>query len=111
MEEKQQISYEDFSKLDIRIGKILSAEKLGNKMLKLVVDIGNEKRQVIAGIANYYKPEDVLGKRVLILVNIKPRTILNNESNGMLLVAFDKENDKLSLLSPEKDINEGAKVM
>jgi methionine--tRNA ligase beta chain len=106
---KEQVSYEDFSKMKIVVGEIIEAEQVGKKIIKLIIDIGDEKRQVLAGIYHYYKPEEIKGKRVLLIANMEPKNILGYESKGMLLVAFDGQN--LSLLQPERNVKIGAKVL
>jgi len=104
------INYEDFQKLDIRIATILEAEPVPEttKLLKLKVDLGDESRVLVAGIAETYKPEDVIGKQIPILTNLEPRTIKGIESNGMIL-AVDVEN-KAILLHPDQKIINGSKV-
>jgi methionine--tRNA ligase beta chain len=105
-----QISINDFQKLDIRVGKILSAEpiKRSDKLLLLKVDLGAEQRQIVAGIAQYYKPEELVGKEVVVLANLQPRTIMGFISQGMLLAAV--EDDKPVLLVPDKEVKVGSKV-
>lgn len=108
---KDDVSFEEFQKLDIRIGTILEAEKVAKtkKLLKILVDTGIDKRSVVSGIAEYYKPEDIIGKQVSILVNLAPRKIKGIESQGMILMSenFDGE---LSFISPEKKQNNGSEV-
>jgi methionyl-tRNA synthetase len=89
---KPEITYDDFSKLDIRTGIILEAEKVpkADKLLKLLVDIGVEKRTIVSGIAEHFTPEEILGKQVSVLVNLAPRKLRGIESNGMILMAEDK---------------------
>jgi methionine--tRNA ligase beta chain len=105
-----QITINDFQKLDIRVGKILSAEpiKRSDKLLLLKVDLGAEQRQIVAGIAQYYKPEELVGKEVVVLANLQPRTIMGFISQGMLLAAV--EDDKPVLLVPDKEVKVGSKV-
>lgn len=105
------ISYQEFSKLDIRIGKILSVEKVPNtdKLLKLTIDMGEEKRQIISGIAEYFPDQDVLiGREVPVLLNLEPRTIRGLESQGMLLAA--DVDGKPVILSPSEEIPPGSPV-
>ena len=104
------IKFEEFMKLDIRIGKIISAEKVEatDKLMKLEVDLGNEKRQLVAGIAEYYNPEEIIGKKTPVLTNLEPKTFKGIESQGMIL-AVDVNNEPVLLL-PEKDVPEGSKV-
>jgi len=103
------ITYEDFAKLDIRIGKILEAEKVegADKLIKLKVDIG-EERTLVAGIAEFYNPEELIGKKIPILVNLEPRKLRGIESQGMILAASEEGN--CVLLHPDKEITIGAKV-
>jgi len=105
-----QVTINDFQKLDIRVGKILSAEpiKRSEKLLLLKVDLGTEQRQIVAGIAQYYKPEELVGKEVVVLANLQPRTIMGFISQGMLLAAV--EDDKPVLLVPDKEVKVGSKV-
>jgi methionyl-tRNA synthetase len=109
--QKDETSFDDFMKMDIRVGEIISAEKIkkANKLLKLVVDTGLDKRTVVSGIAEHYTPEEVIGKKVSILMNLAPRKIRGVESQGMILMA---ENDKgeLSFIAPEKDFEAGCEV-
>ncbi|MBP7562601.1 MAG: methionine--tRNA ligase [Candidatus Cloacimonetes bacterium] len=105
-----EIDFEDFTKLDLRIVKILSAEKVkkSDKLLKLKVECGNEERQVVAGISKHYQADDLVGKHVAMLINLKPRKLMNEVSQGMILAA--KIGDELSVLCPEKLIKSGAKI-
>ncbi len=105
------IEYDDFSKLDIRTGIILQAEKIkgSDKLLKLLVDIGSEKREVVSGIAEQYEPESVLNKKIILLANLKPRKIKGIESNGMILMAENAEG-KISFISSEFNFHNGSQV-
>lgn len=104
------IKYEHFSALDLRVAKVLKAEpvKKAKKLLKLEVDIGVEKREIVAGIAEHYKPEELVGKSIVVVVNLEPRKIMGLESRGMLLAATHE--DKLSLITVDKAIPAGAKL-
>ena len=104
------ISREEFKKLDIRIGKILKAEKIegADKLLRLEVDLGSEIRQIVAGIAQFYEPESLVGREVPVLANLEPRTLMGLESQGMLLAA-DSEGEPV-LLSPEREVPPGSIV-
>jgi methionyl-tRNA synthetase len=109
MEYKDEIEYDDFAKLDIRVGKIVTAEKIkkSKKLLRLEVDIGDEEpRQVVAGLAEYYDPEEMVGKIVNVLVNLKPVKLCGVESQGMLLAADAGE--RVSLLSTDKEMGPGS---
>ena len=105
---KPEIQYDDFSKLDIRIGKILEAEKVpkADKLLKLLVDIGIEKRTIVSGIAAHFLPEEIIGKEVSVLVNLAPRKLRGIESNGMILMAEDV-NGKLHFVNAP-NVNAGS---
>ncbi len=104
------ITFDDFDKLDIRIGTILEAESVPEteKLLKLTIDLGDEKRTMVAGIADKYKPEDIKGKQIPVLTNLEPKTIQGIESQGMIL-AVDT-NGKATLLHPDKEVNNGSKI-
>lgn len=104
------ISFEEFKKLDLRVGKILRAEKIegADKLLRLEVDLGVEVRQIVAGIAEYYAPEALLGKEIPILANLEPRVLKGVESQGMLLAADDA--GAPVLLSPDRDVPPGSMI-
>ncbi|MDA8648231.1 methionine--tRNA ligase [bacterium] len=109
--QKEETSFDDFTKMDIRLGKILEAEKVkkADKLLKLLVDTGIDKRTIVSGIAQHYSPEEVIGKTVTVLMNLAPRKIRGVESQGMILMAEDAEGN-LSFVSPEKDFGQGGEV-
>jgi len=98
---KSEITFDDFTKIDIRTGTVVSAEKVekADKLLKLTVDIGLETRTVLSGIAKQFKPEEVIGQQVLLLANLAPRKMRGVVSQGMILMAED-ENGKLSFVRP-----------
>jgi methionyl-tRNA synthetase len=108
---RPEITYDDFTKLDLKVGTIVSAEKVqkADKLLKLEIDLGFEKRIVVSGIALHFKPEEIIGKQVVVVANLAPRKMRGIESNGMILMAEDKEG-KLYFISPEQKINEGSSV-
>jgi methionyl-tRNA synthetase len=109
---KPETSFDDFSKMDIRIGTILEAERVPktDKLLKLLIDTGIDKRTVVSGIAGYYKPEEIIGQQVSILVNLAPRKIKGIESQGMILMAENNKGE-LSFVAPTKDtMNNGGAV-
>ena len=111
---KGEVSYEDFEKLDFRIGKILHAEevKKSKKLLLFKVQIGEEVRQILSGIKSAYNPEDLVGKKVMVLVNLKPRMIAGYESQGMLLsAAFEEDGEEiLSLMTSLRDMRAGGDI-
>jgi len=102
--QKETISFDDFTKLDIRIGTILEAEKIAKtkKLLKLKVDVGIDVRTIVSGIAESFKPEEIIGQRVAVLVNLAPRKLRGVESQGMILMS-ETPDGKLTFIEPEKD--------
>ena len=108
--EDNQISIDDFAKVELRVAKILAAEKVegANRLLKLQIDLGTEQRQLVAGIAQSYEPETLVGKQVVVVANLKPATIRGVESNGMLLAASGPNG--AIILTPEQEAPLGAKV-
>ncbi len=94
---KPKITYDDFAKLDLRVAKILDAVPVegSDKLLKLKIRVGTEERQLVAGIAQHYAPDEILGKKIIIIANLEPRKIRGVESNGMLLAAAKEEDGKL----------------
>jgi methionyl-tRNA synthetase len=108
---KENIEYDDFSKMDIRVGTILEAEKVAKtkKLLKLLIDTGIDKRTVVSGIAEYYEPEKLIGKQVSILVNLAPKNLKGIESQGMILCA-ENADGSLSIVEPDQKVKNGAEV-
>ena len=105
------ISFDEFKKTDLRVARVLKAEKVkgSEKLLKLKVDLGREERQIVAGIAEFYKPEDLVNREVIIVANLEPKTVFGLESQGMLLAA-EEGNEKPVILIPEKEVKPGSKV-
>ena len=110
-EQKEEITFDDFQKMDIRVSTILEAEKVAKtkKLLKLTVDTGIDKRTIVSGIAEHFTPEELIGRQVLVLVNLAPRELKGIESRGMILMAEDASG-KLELLAPGNKTNNGAIV-
>jgi len=108
---RPEITFDDFSKLDIRLGKVLAAEKMekSNKLLKLTIDTGVDKRTVLSGIAQHFSPEEMVGKQVTLIANLAPRKMMGIESQGMVLMAEDGDG-KLKLLQPSEIMPPGAVV-
>jgi len=108
---KAEIVYDDFAKLDLRVGTIVAAEKVpkADKLLKLQVDLGFETRTIVSGIAEHFKPEDITGKQVVVVANLAPRKMRGIESNGMILMAGDKAG-KLHFVNPVDAIDNGSSV-
>ena len=111
MPEKEQVTFDDFQKMDIRVVKVLAAEKVAKtkKLLKLKVNTGIDTREIISGIAEYYQPEELVGKQVLMLVNLAPKNIKGVESHGMILMA-ENADGSLSIMQPQKPVKEGSTV-
>lgn len=108
---KSEIVYDDFAKLDLRVGKIVHAEKVekADKLLKLSIDLGFETRTIVSGIALHFKPEEIVGKQVVVVANLAPRKMRGIESNGMILMAEDA-NARLHFVNPEDEVDAGAGV-
>ncbi len=108
---KAATSFDDFQKMDIRVGTILSAERVPktDKLLKLTIDTGIDQRTVVSGIANYYAPENIIGQQVTILVNLEPRKIKGIESQGMILMAENSQGE-LAFVAPVKGMENGGSV-
>ena len=107
------ILFSDFAKLDLRVAQILKAEEIPNKdkLLKLTIDLKEKsKRTIVAGIKQYYKPEELKGKKIIVIANLQPTTLAGVLSDGMLLAALTEDRSKVILLAPEKDIPNGSKV-
>jgi methionyl-tRNA synthetase len=108
---KAEITIDDFAKIDLKVGTILSAEKVekADKLLNLQIDLGFEKRTILSGIAKHFSPEEIVGKQVVVVANLAPRKMRGIESNGMILMAEDKEG-KLYFVKPESVIENGSEV-
>lgn len=108
---KASIQFDDFAKIELKVGTIVTAEKVekADKLLKLSVDMGTETRTIVSGIALHFKPEDIIGQQVVVVANLAPRKMRGIESNGMILMAEDKEG-KLHFVQPGTQINPGAGV-
>jgi methionine--tRNA ligase beta chain len=106
-----EISFEEFQKLDLRIGKILEASQIpgSRNLIKMIADFGAEKRQAVAGLLQYYKPEELIGKKCAFILNLQRRKLMGIESQCMVFAAEDSKGNVI-LLQPEKDITEGSKI-
>lgn len=104
------ISFEDFQKIDLRVGKIVKVQNIegSERLLMLEIDIGKEVRRIVAGIAKFYKPEDLLSKEVVIVANLEPKKLMGVESQGMLLAADD--NGEPVILTVDKKVPCGSKI-
>lgn len=106
-----EVSFEEFKKLDMQVGKVLEANQIpgSRNLIRMIVDFGTEKRQAVAGLLKWYQPEDLVGKKYAFLLNLQRRKFMGVESQCMILAA---ENDKGSVvcLQPEKDIAKGSKI-
>jgi methionyl-tRNA synthetase len=108
---KKDIDFEDFMKLDIRVGEIIECSHLENsdKLFKLKVDFGKFQRQILSGIRDFYKTKDLLGQQAVFIINIPPRKIRGEMSEGMILCSDDKKS--VIFLTPKKKISNGAKIL
>ncbi len=108
---KELIDIDSFRKIRLRVGKVLSAEAVpkSKKLLRLSVDFGGENRTILSGISQYYKPEELNGKKMIFVFNLKPAKLMGLDSEGMLLCAQDKEG-KLSVLTLDRDLQEGSDI-
>jgi methionine--tRNA ligase beta chain len=106
-----EISFEEFQKLDLRIGKIIEANQIpgSRNLMRIIVDFGTEKRQAVAGLLQWYTPQDLFGKKCVFILNLRKRKVMGVESQCMILAAEDSE-DKVVVLQPEKDIAEGSRI-
>ncbi len=107
----EEVTFEQFQKFDFRVGKIVEATQVpaSKKLIKLTVDFGAEKRQAVAGLLKYYKPEELIGKKCVFLLNLQRRMLAGLESQCMILAAEDTTGNVV-VLQPEKDIVEGSKI-
>jgi methionine--tRNA ligase beta chain len=107
----EEITFAEFQKIDLRVGKIVEATQVpdSKKLIKLLVDFGSEKRQAVAGLLKYYKPEELVGKKCVFLLNLQKRILAGLESQCMVLAAEDAAGN-VTVLQPEKDIVEGSKI-
>jgi methionyl-tRNA synthetase len=106
-----EISFEEFQKLDLRIGKITEANQIPNSknLMRLMVDFGAEQRQAVAGLLRWYTPEDLVGKKCVFILNLQKRMMMGVESQCMILAAEDDEGT-VTVLQPEKDVAEGSRI-
>ena len=106
-----EISFEEFQKLDLRIGKITEANQIPNSknLMRLMVDFGAEQRQAVAGLLRWYTPEDLVGKKCVFILNLQKRIMMGVESQCMILAAEDEEGN-VTVLQPEKDVAEGSRI-
>lgn len=104
------IYYNDFSKLDLRVAVVKEVELVegADKLYKLTIDVGGEERTLAAGLKEFYSPEEIKGKKIIVLINLAPKTVRGVESNGMLLAA--EKDGVVSLLTIDKDVESGAKI-
>ena len=111
MPQKNIIEFDDFTKVDLRVGTVIEAENIpkSDKLLKLKVDTGLDQRTILSGISKYYSPDEILNKKVMVLINLKARKMMGYESEGMLLLADDGDGN-LSLMQPDSDISNGAVI-
>jgi methionyl-tRNA synthetase len=106
-----EISFDEFQKLDLRIGKIVEANQIpdSRNLIRLMVDFGTEKRQAVAGLLQWYQPEDLVDKKCLFILNLQKRMVMGVESQCMILAAEDDKGN-VTVLLPEEDVAEGSKI-
>ncbi|MEM3727769.1 MAG: methionine--tRNA ligase subunit beta [Candidatus Bathyarchaeia archaeon] len=106
-----EITFEEFQKLDMRVGKVLEANQIpgSRNLIRMIVDFGTEKRQAVAGLLQWYKPSDLVGKKYAFILNLQRRKFMGVESQCMILAAEDDKGNVVAL-QPEKDIAEGSKI-
>jgi methionine--tRNA ligase beta chain len=108
---RMEISFDEFQKLDMRIGKILEANQIpgSRNLIRMIVDFGTEKRQAVAGLLQWYKPENLVGKKCAFILNLQRRKMMGVESQCMILAAEDNKGNVV-VVQPEKDVAEGSKI-
>lgn len=106
-----EIPFEEFQKLDLRVGKIIEANQIpgSRNLIRMIVDFGTEKRQAVAGLLQYYKPENLAGKKCAFILNLQRRKMMGVESQCMILAAEDEKGNVI-VLQPEKDVAEGSRI-
>jgi methionine--tRNA ligase beta chain len=106
-----EIPFDEFQKLDLRVGKIVEASQVpgSRNLIKMIVDFGTEKRQAVAGLLQWYKPKELVGKKCAFILNLQRRKLMGVESQCMIFAAED-DKGKVVVLQPEKDIEEGSKI-
>ncbi len=104
------IDVEDFRKVDLRVGKVIEAEEVPNsiKLLKLKVSFGETTKTILSGIKKHYSPQDLIGRKIIVIYNLKPAKLMGLDSEGMLLAASDEDN--ISVLTVDKDVKEGSRI-
>ncbi|KKW16239.1 MAG: Methionine-tRNA ligase [Parcubacteria group bacterium GW2011_GWA1_50_14] len=105
------MTYDDFKKIELRVAKVLAAERVegSEKLIKLRVSLGEEERQVVAGIGKAYEPEQLIGKNIVIVANLEPRMLMGLESQGMLLAATNEAGEPI-ILVPDKEVSPGSGI-
>jgi len=103
------INFDYFQKVDLRVASVIEAETIdvSDKLIKLKISLGDEERQIVAGLQSYYQPEDLVGRQIVVVANLAPRKMMGYESQGMLLAA---SNGEPVLLQPEKEVQAGARI-
>ena len=110
---KETISFEDWSKLDLRVGKIIKVDEIkdADKLYKLTVDLGEEQRTICAGLKQYYSKDELMNKKIIIVANLEPRKMRGVKSQGMLLAAVSEDKSEVRLIQPDGDVELGSRVM
>ncbi|HAU07800.1 MAG TPA: methionine--tRNA ligase subunit beta [Candidatus Yanofskybacteria bacterium] len=104
------ITIDDFKKIELKVAKVLEAERVegSDKLIKLQLQLGEEKRQILGGIGKHYEPDQLVGRQIIIVANLEPRQMMGLESQGMLLAASDENG--IALLMPDKEVTSGSKI-
>ncbi len=107
----EEITIEEFSRVDLRVGVVVEAERIpGTRLLRLIVDLGGERRQIVSGIAEWYRPEDLVGRKVVVVANLKPKVIRGYRSEGMILAAGCERGQRPVLVTVEDGAQPGWRV-
>ena len=111
-EQPATIQFDDFAKIDLRVARVLEAfdHPKADKLIVLKLDLGSEQRQICAGLRGHYQPEQLVGRHIIVVANLAPRMMRGIESNGMLLAASSGDHSRVILLTPDADVEPGAKV-
>ena len=110
---KPNVTYDDFAKLEFRVGEVIACEEVAKskKLLKETIKIGSETRTILSGIKKWYKPEDMVGKKVMVVCNLEPKQIAGEMSQGMIVAAEDESGEMISLMTPDsKDMPSGSTI-
>jgi len=107
------VTFDEWTKLDLRVGQIIEVEDIegADKLYKLIIDIGEEKKTICAGLKQYYSKDELINKKIILFVNLSPRKMRGIESQGMILAAVNDDESKVRLIQPDGDVDVGSRVM